>query len=132
VFDVRPDLADHPDRRRWNARYTGDFAASFAAHPLMVQALSRPLPGGPVLDLASGPSGSTLLAAAAGRRVTAVDVSDAALCLLAEEASRRVVMDFVSLVHADRTAWRPRPGSYAVVLCTGYGTGTCSPPPRTR
>ncbi|MBO0816550.1 MAG: class I SAM-dependent methyltransferase [Actinobacteria bacterium] len=86
----------------------------------MVQALSLPLPDGPVLDLASGPSGSTLLAAAAGRRVTAVDVSDAALCLLAEEASRRGVLDFVSPVHADLTAWRPQPGSYAVVLCTGY------------
>ena len=120
VRDVRPDLADHPDRRRWNARYTGDFAASFAAHPLMVAALSRPLPAGPVLDLACGPSGSALLAAAAGRRVTAVDVSDAGLCLLAEEASRRGVTDLISLVHADLAAWHPRPGSYAVVLCTGY------------
>ena len=120
VLDVRPDLADHPDRRRWNARYAGDFAASFAAHPLMVAALSRPLPEGPVLDLACGPSGSVLLAAAAGRRVTAVDVSDAGLCLLAEEVSRRGVTDLVSLVHADLAAWRPRSGSYAVVLCTGY------------
>jgi SAM-dependent methyltransferase len=120
VPDVRPDLADHPDRRRWNARYADDFAASFAAHPLMVAALSRPLPDGPVLDLACGPSGSALLAAAAGRRVTAVDVSDAALRLLAEEASRRGVADFISLVHADLEAWRPQPGSYAVVLCTGY------------
>jgi len=120
VLDVRPDLADHPDRRRWNDRYSGDFAASFAAHPLMVAALSRPLPEGPVLDLACGPSGSALLAAAAGRRVTAVDVSDAALCLLAGEASRRGLMDLVSLVHADLAAWSLRPGSYAVVLCTGY------------
>jgi SAM-dependent methyltransferase len=120
VLDVRPDLADHPDRRRWNARYTGDFAASFAAHPLMVAALTRPLPEGPVLDLACGPSGSTLLAAAAGRRVTAVDVSDAALCLLAKEANRRGMTDLISLVHADLAAWRPGPGRYAVVLCTGY------------
>ena len=86
----------------------------------MVQALAGPLPDGPVLDLASGPSGSALLAAAAGRRVTAVDVSDAALCLLAEEASRRGVLNFVSLVQADLGVWRPQPGSYAVVLCTGY------------
>jgi len=120
VPDVRADLADHPDRRRWNARYTDDFAASFAAHPLMVMALSQPLPDGPVLDLASGPSGSALLAAAAGRRVTAVDVSDAALRLLAEEASRRGMTPLVSLVHADLAAWRPKPDSYAVVLCTGY------------
>jgi SAM-dependent methyltransferase len=120
VPDVRTDLADHPDRRRWNARYADDFAASFAAHPLMAMALSQPLPDGPVLDLASGPSGSALLAAAAGRRVTAVDVSDTALRLLAEEASRRGMMTLISLVHADLAAWRPQPGSYAVVLCTGY------------
>lgn len=94
--------------------------ASFAPHPLMVEALSGLLPDGPVLDLACGPSGSALLAAAAGRRVTAVDVSDAALRLLAGEASRRGMMDFVSLVHADLAAWRPRSCSYAVVLCTGY------------
>ena len=92
----------------------------FAAHPLMVQALSCPAPDGQVLDLASGPSGSALFAAAAGRRVTAVDISDSALGLLAAEAARRGLLEEISLVQADLTAWRPRPGSYAVVLCTGY------------
>ena len=86
----------------------------------MVQALSCPLPDGQVLDLASGPSGSALFAAAAGRRVTAVDISDAALGLLAAEAARRGLVDNISLVQADLTAWRPPPGGYAVVLCTGY------------
>jgi SAM-dependent methyltransferase len=86
----------------------------------MAQALSRPLPDGPVLDLACGPSGSALLAAAAGRSVTAVDISDAALGLLAAEAERRGLLGEISLVQADLTAWRPRPGGYAVVLCTGY------------
>jgi hypothetical protein len=43
-----------------------------------------------------------------------VDVSDAALLMLAEEASRQEMMNLVSLVHADLTAWRPRPDSYAV------------------
>ena len=46
-------------------------------------ALSLPLPDGPVADLACGASGSALLAAAAGRLVTAVDVSEVALGLLA-------------------------------------------------
>ena len=86
----------------------------------MVQALSRPLPHGQVLDLASGPSGSALFAAAAGRRVTAVDISDSALGLLAAEAARRGLLAEISLVQADLTAWRPPPDSYAVVLCTGY------------
>ena len=86
----------------------------------MVQALSCPLPDGQVLDLASGPSGGALFAAAAGRRVTAVDISDTALGLLAAEASRRGLLEEISLVQADLTAWRPPAGSYAVVLCTGY------------
>lgn len=115
----QPDLADHPDRIRWNARYTGGFQPSFLPHPLAEQALSLPLPPGPVLDLASGPSGSALLAAAAGRAVIAVDVSEVALGLLSAEAATRRLGSQITLVHADLAGWRP-PGSYALVLCTGY------------
>jgi hypothetical protein len=120
MFGVQPDLADQPDRLRWNARYSGGFAATFAAHPLAVAALAMPLPDGPVLDLASGPSGSVLLAAAGGRRAVAVDASDVALDLLDREAGRRQVAGLVGEVHADLTLWRPEPASYALVLCTGY------------
>jgi SAM-dependent methyltransferase len=114
------DLSNHPDLLKWNARYRGDFAASFSAHPLAVAALSMTLPDGPVLDLASGPSGSALLAATAGRAVTAVDVSDAALGLLEAEAARRGLGELITLVHADLAVWRPSSGCYALVLCTGY------------
>ncbi|HYZ52932.1 MAG TPA: class I SAM-dependent methyltransferase, partial [Streptosporangiaceae bacterium] len=114
------ELAAHPDRLRWNARYEKDFAASFVAHPLARHALSMPLPDGPVADLACGPSGSALLAAASGRHVTAVDVSEVALRLLGEQARRRGLGDLITLVHADLRAWRPAPGGYALVLCTGY------------
>jgi SAM-dependent methyltransferase len=116
----QPELAAHPDRLRWNARYLGDFTASFLPHPLAERALSLPLPDGPVLDLASGPSGSALLAAAAGRRCVAVDASDVALGLLAREAQRRGLSGKISLVHADLGSWRPAPVSYALVLCTGF------------
>jgi hypothetical protein len=120
VFGVQPDLADQPDRLRWNATYSGGFAATFAAHPLAEAALAMPLPDGPVLDLASGPSGSVLLAAAAGRRAVAVDASDVALDLLDREAARRQLAGLVDEVHADLTVWRPEPASYALVLGTGY------------
>jgi len=118
--DDRPGLAGHPDQVRWNARYGGRFAASFEAHPLAVRALSLRLPDGPVADLACGPSGSALLAAAAGRRVTAVDISEVALDLLAAEARRRGLGDLISPVHADLATWRPDPRGYALVLGTGY------------
>jgi SAM-dependent methyltransferase len=104
-------------RLKWNSRHAE--RASFVPHPLAERALALPLPPGPVLDLACGTSGSPLLAAAAGRRVTAVDLSDVALGLLADEARRRGLGDLVTPVHADLTSWRP-PTGFALVLCTGY------------
>ncbi len=119
VQRVPPELARHPDRLRWNAKYSGA-AASFEPHPLAVQALMMWLPEGPVADLACGRSGSALLAAAAGRGVTAVDISDVALGALSREAQQRGLGDLFTFVHADLAAWRPRPHHYALVLCTGF------------
>jgi SAM-dependent methyltransferase len=118
--DVLGAPAGHQDRERWNARYAASDGVSFEPHPLAVRALALRLPDGPVADLACGPSGSALLAAAAGRRVTAVDISDVALALLAGEASRRGLAGLISVVQADLGTWRPEPGGYALVLCTGY------------
>jgi len=120
VEEPPSDLAGQPDRVRWNARYGTGFTASFAPHPLVVAALALDLPHGPVADLASGPSGSVLLAAAQGRPVTAVDVSDVALGLLGQEARRRGLDHLITLVHADLRAWCPLPGRYALVLGTGF------------
>jgi SAM-dependent methyltransferase len=117
---MHPELAGHPDGVRWNARYQAKFISSFTVHPLAERALSMPLPAGPVLDLACGPSGNTLRAAAAGRHVTAVDISDVALDLLAQEAARRGLTALIDLVHADLSAWRPPHGGYAFVLAVGY------------
>ncbi len=114
------DLEGHPDRDRWNARYQRRDPVSFEPHPLAVQALSLGLPDGPVADLACGSGGAALLAAGAGRRVTAVDISDVALGLLAREASRRGLGDVITVVQADLEVWRPEPGGYALVLCTGF------------
>jgi SAM-dependent methyltransferase len=110
---------DHRDRLRWNARYA-DRMPSFLPHELAVRALAMDLPDGPVADLACGPSGAALLAAAGGRQVTAVDVSDVALGLLGEEGERRGLGPLITLVQADLSAWRAQPRSYALVLCTGF------------
>jgi Methyltransferase domain len=115
----RDELADHPDRRRWNGRYAGP-APSFEPHELAGAANALTPPGGPVLELACGPSGSALAWAAAGRLVTAVDVSDVALRFLRAEADRRGVLGLIDIVHADLAAWRPAPGEYALVVCVGY------------
>jgi SAM-dependent methyltransferase len=111
---------DHPDRLRWNAKYADGFVPSFTPHPLAVRALAMDLPYGPVADLACGASGAALLAAASGRQVTAVDISELALAMLGDEAHRRGVDHLITLVHADLAAWQPRPRSHALVLCTGF------------
>lgn len=108
------------DLERWNARYGGEFTASFLPHPLAERALDLPLPAGPVLDLASGPSGTVLFAAASGRPSMAVDISDVALHLLRVQVRRRRPAGSVAIVQADLDTWRPREASCAVVLCTGY------------
>lgn len=110
-----------PDRLKWNARYSASgYTPSFAPHPLAVQALSLPLPAGPVLELACGPSGSALHAAGLGRTVTAVDVSDVALGLLAGQARARGLAGRITVVNADLRNWHPDPPGYALVLTTGY------------
>jgi SAM-dependent methyltransferase len=93
---------------------------SFSPHPLAVRALALDLPDGPVADLACGASGTALLAAAGGRRVTAVDISELALGMLGDEARRRGLESLVTLIQADLAAWPLRPRSYALVLCTGF------------
>jgi SAM-dependent methyltransferase len=111
---------DHPDRIKWNAKYTSGFVPSFRPHPLAARALALGLPDGPVADLACGPSGAALLAAEQGRRVIAVDVSEVALGLLGAEAQLRGLGHLITLVHADLSAWTPEPRSHALVLATGF------------
>jgi hypothetical protein len=110
----------HPDRIKWNARYAARSVPSFRPHPLAVRALALDLPDGPVAELACGPSGSALLAAAHGRPVTAADISEVALGLLGDEARRRGLGHLITVVHADLPSWSPEPRSHALVLCTGF------------
>jgi SAM-dependent methyltransferase len=119
MHPIPPELADHPDRLRWNARYSGS-APSFAPHPVAEAALALPLPDGPVLELACGPSGSALLAAATGRPVTAVDASDVALGMLADEARHRGLGSLITPVLADLGSWQPAAARFSLVLCTNY------------
>ena len=124
MAEERGEPAGHPDQVRWDARYAGS-TPSFRPHPLAEQALGPdlpggPLPAGPVADLASGPSGSALLAAALGRQVSAVDVSAVALDLLGQEARRRGLAGRITLVHTDVASWHPDPAGYSLVLCTGF------------
>jgi SAM-dependent methyltransferase len=113
-------LAEHPDRIRWNGKYGRGYVASFVPHPLAAEALAMGLPDGPVADLACGASGSALLAAGGGRKVTAVDISEIALRLLDGEARRRGLSDLITVRHADLGRLHLPPRHYALVLCAGF------------
>lgn len=113
--------ADHPDRLKWNARWA-QATPAFAPHALVDQALAVGVPDGPALDLACGPSGSALALAAAGRRVTAVDVSEVALDQLGREAVHRGLDARIERVHAALEEWRPPAAAFALVLCVHFWT----------
>lgn len=114
-----PDLREHPDRLRWNARYDGAPPA-FEPHPLVAASLREGLPDGPVLELACGRSGSALELAEHGHTVVAVDVSDLALEQLSDEVERRGLGERVRCVQADVPAYDPGRESFALVLATLY------------
>lgn len=114
-----PGLHAHPDRLRWNERYAGT-PPTFEPHPLAGAALTAGLPDGPVLELACGRSGSALLLAAAGRRVTAVDIADLALAQLAAEARRRGLAGRIECVEADIPSREHGKERYALVLATHF------------
>jgi len=80
--------------------------------------------GGHVLDLCAAPGGKTLQLAAAGWKVTAVDISDKRLDRLRENLARTGIA--AEVVVADALEWEPEEQFDAVLLdapCTA--TGTC-------
>jgi SAM-dependent methyltransferase len=117
---VPPHLREHPDRRRWNARYRDARPPEFEPHPLVAEAARVGFPAGPVLELACGRSGSALALAASGRDVLAVDVSDLALSQLVAEAERRGLAEKITAVVRDVPSYRPGRERFALVLATHY------------
>ena len=94
-----------------------DFAAS-----LPVQLLGN-VEGRRVIDLCAAPGGKTAQLAAAGARVTAVDISKVRLALVAENLARLKLE--AELVVADARDWRPASPAGLVLLdapCTATGT----------
>ncbi len=94
-----------------------DAAAALAAKLLNAQ------PGETVVDLCAAPGGKTLQMAAAGAKVTAVDISDQRMARVAENLARCDLT--AELVVADALAWTPASPPDAVLLdapCSATGT----------
>ena len=86
-------------------------------------ALLAPQPGERVLDLCAAPGGKTLQLAAAGARVTALDVSEPRMARVRENLSRCGLS--AELLVADALEWQPEEAFDAVLLdapCSATGT----------
>lgn len=120
-MDISGPPPDDTARATWNDRYSRAGRPQFRPHRLLTTALAQA--GGvprSVLELASGSSGVALELAAAGSRVTAVDISDVALDQLADEAAARDLAHAIELVQADLDVWEPGPDTYDLVLCIRF------------
>ena len=94
-----------------------DAAAAMAAR------LLDPKPGEYVVDLCAAPGGKTLQLAAAGARVTAVDISGPRLARLAENLERCGLQ--AEVVEGDALEWQPAVAPDAILLdapCSATGT----------
>lgn len=94
-----------------------DAAAALAAR------LLDPQPGERVLDLCAAPGGKTLQLAAAGARVTALDISAARMQRLTENLARTGLA--AEIVVADALTWQPETPFDAILLdapCSATGT----------
>ncbi|MDJ0627813.1 MAG: RsmB/NOP family class I SAM-dependent RNA methyltransferase [Rhodobacter sp.] len=94
-----------------------DAAAALPARILAVQ------PGERVLDMCAAPGGKALQLAAAGARVTALDISEARMERVRENLARTGLA--ADLVIADALEWRPQQPFDAILLdapCSATGT----------
>ena len=107
-----PNLAGYGEGRWW----VQDIAASLPAR------LLGPGEGRTALDLCAAPGGKTMQLAAAGWRVTAVDISESRLARLSENLARTGLA--ADIVAADVMRWQPPAPVDAILLdapCTATG-----------
>ncbi|WP_235931248.1 RsmB/NOP family class I SAM-dependent RNA methyltransferase [Paracoccus xiamenensis] len=100
----------------------GDWWVQDAAAALAVRLLD-PQPGEAILDMCAAPGGKTLQLAAAGARVTALDVSEARLVRLRENLDRCGLQ--AEVVAGDALEWTPPEAPDAILLdapCSATGT----------
>lgn len=118
-------LANHPDKIKWNEKYSRVFRKEFIPHPILESIKNLSLPSAPVLELACGLSGNVLELASLGYRVLAVDISDVALDLLANQLKEKQLEPRVSLLVEDLNNWQAPKETFSLVLGLKYWDRKC-------
>ena len=114
--------SSYGDVRRLPGYAEGAWWVQDAAAALPARLL-EPLEGKTVLDLCAAPGGKTAQLAAAGAKVTAIDLSEARLALVTENLQRLGLA--AESVAADARDWRPEAPADALLLdapCSATGT----------
>ena len=115
-------LADRPQLSALPGYATGAWWVQDAAAALPARLVPAPA-GKRVLDLCAAPGGKTMQLAAAGARVTALDMSEARMARLRENLRRTGLR--AETVTADALDWTPEAPFDAILLdapCTSSGT----------
>lgn len=107
------------------AWWVQDVAASLPAQLLLAQLDDGE--GKQIYDFCAAPGGKTMQLAAAGARVTAVDLSDHRLARVEENLERTQLGEKVELVRADLREWQPQEGAVPDAIlfdapCSATGT----------
>lgn len=111
------------DRERWDARWEEKAAAEPAPPEPWIVAQGGELPPGPVLDVAAGEGRHALWLAAAGRAVTAVDVSPVGLARLRDLAAARGLAVETVVADLDEPGSLAGLGPFAGLLVVRYKPG---------
>lgn len=122
LFDGHLRLPDGQDITGLAGFATGQWWVQDAAAQLPARLLA-PVPGERILDLCAAPGGKTMQLAAAGARVTALDINGPRLRLLRQNLSRTSLS--AEIVEADALQWHPEQPFDAILLdapCSASGT----------
>ena len=103
------------DKAYWEERWRRAHGWGLEANPYLVE-VAGGLPPGRVLDAGCGQGAEAVWLAGRGWRVTAVDISGAALAAARTRAEAAGVADPVEWVEADLTAWTPTEPDFDLVM----------------